>query len=223
VAKRYGWSHRLGTLALVALAVTVGGVANAYMPTPTIQLRPFIRTGHEGDIVNARTIDVELLGVRGGAIVRSHGEPHDTTGVWIIVKVRVTAHGEPSQLGQAWLHAGDGRLFRASGRIDDNPTLRLLEPGMPVDCELVFEIPKNAPLPIAFRLTTALIDPRMEGMAELELDLKREQLDQWAADKTPLVVMKAALAADMQDTEDGVGISNPSKAPAGPAVGKGGQ
>ena len=220
MAEPRGWRRRLGTAALVALAVTVGGAANAYMPSPSVQQRPFIRTGHEGDRVDARTIDVQLLGVRGAAIVRSGGAPHDTTGVWVIVKLRVTAHIEPVQLGQAMLRDGDGRLFRSSGRINDNPPLRQLQPGMPVDCEIAFEIPKNAPLPIAARVTTALIDIRMDGLAELELELKRGQLEQWAADQTPLTLMRPILAASDQNTEGTTGTtieSTPTAAP-GPAV-----
>ena len=195
MAEPRGWRRRLGTAALVVVAVAVGGVANAYMPGPAIQQRPFIRTGHAGDRVDARTIDVQLLGVRGGAIVRSGGATHDTSGVWVVVKVRVTAHIEPVQLGQVMLRDGQGRLFRASGRLGDNPPLRQLQPGMPVDCEIGFEIPKDAPLPVAARLTTALIDIRMDGMAQVELDLKKGQLQQWAADQTPLSLMRPELVS----------------------------
>lgn len=190
MAEPGGWRRRLGTTALVALAVGAGGVAHAYEPDPALQQRPFIRTGHKGDRVDARTFDARLLDVRGGAIVSSRGAPHDTSGVWIVVKVRLTGHGEPVQLGQVAIRDGDDRIFRASARIDNNPPLRQLQPGIPVDCEIAFEVPKNVPLPIAARLTTALIDIRMDGMAQLELEVTTAQLEQWAADKTPLKLMR---------------------------------
>jgi hypothetical protein len=194
MAEPKGWRRTLGTAALVLLAVAVGGVANAYEPDPMVQQRPFIRTGHKGDRVDARTFDAVLLGVRGGAVIKSRGAPHDTSGVWIVAKVRLTGHGEPVQLGQVSIRDGDGRIFRASARIDNNPPLRQLQPGLAVDCEIAFEVPKDVPLPVAARLTSALIDPRMEGMAELELDVTAQQLQQWAADQTPLTVMKPELA-----------------------------
>jgi hypothetical protein len=34
----------------------------------------------------------------------------------------------------------------------------------------------------------------MDGMAELELDVTAQQVQQWAADQTPLTVMKPELA-----------------------------
>lgn len=194
MAEAGGWRRRLGTAALVALAVGAGGVAHAYAPDPDVQQRPFIRTGHKGDRVDASTFDAQLLGVRGGAIISSRGVPHDTSGVWIVVKVRLTSRGEPEQLGQVSIRDGDDRIFRASARIDDNPPLRQLQPGIPVDCEIAFEVPKDVPLPIAARLTTALIDLRMEGIAQLELDVTAAQLQQWAADKTPLKLMRPTLA-----------------------------
>jgi hypothetical protein len=178
----------------VVLAVGAGGVAHAYAPDPDVQQRPFIHTGHKGDRVDASTFDARLLDVRGGAIISSRGAPHDTSGVWIVVKVRLTSRGEPVQLGQVAIRDGDHRIFRASARIDDNPPLRQLQPGIPVDCEIAFEVPKDVPLPIAARLTTALIDLRMEGVAQLELDVTAAQLQQWAADKTPLKLMRPALA-----------------------------
>jgi hypothetical protein len=187
------WRRRLGTTALVLLAIGVGGVAHAYEPDPVEQQGPFIRSGHKGDRVDARTFDAQLLGVRGAAIVNSRGIQHDTSGVWIIVKVRLTSHGEPVQLGQVSIRDGDGRLFRASARIDNNPPLRQLQPGIPVDCEIVFEVPKNVPLPLAARLSTSLIDIRMDGMAQLELDLTAAQVKQWAEDKTPTTLMRPIL------------------------------
>jgi hypothetical protein len=207
------WRRSLGTAALVLLAVGAGGLAHAYKPDPTVQQRPFIHTGHKGDRVDARTFDAQLLGVRGGAIVTSRGAPHDTSGVWIVVKVRLTSHGEPVQLGQVSIRDGDDRLFRASARIDNNPPLRQLQPGIPVDCEIVFEVPKNVPLPIAARLTSALIDIRMEGMAQLELDVTAAQLKQWAEDKAPLTVMRPVLAG---------AAATPTPRPATPGLSPGG-
>lgn len=194
MAESRGWRRRLGTAALVVLAIGVGGAAKAYEPDPAVQQRPFIRTGHKGDVVSARTFDAQLLGVRGGAVVGSRGGPHDTSGVWIVVKVRLTAHGEPMQLGQVSIRDGEGRIFRASGRVDNNPPLRQLQPGIPVDCEIAFEVPKAVPLPIAARLTSSLIDDRMDGLAQLELDVTAAQVQQWAADKASLTLMRPVLA-----------------------------
>lgn len=194
MAEPGGWRRRLGTAALVLLAIGVGGVAHAYEPEPVEQQGPFIRTGHMGDRVDARTVVAELVGVRGGAIVNSRGVQHDTSGVWIIVKVRLTSRGEPVQLGQVSIRDGKDRIFLASGRIDNNPPLRQMQPGLPIECEIAFEVPKNVPLPIAARLSTAFIDLRMDGVAQLELDVTAAQVRQWADDKTPTTLMRPVLA-----------------------------
>jgi hypothetical protein len=194
MAEPQGWRARLGTAALVVGAVVVAGLVSAHSPEPSDIERPFIHTGHKGDRVEGRTFDAELLGVRGGAIVKSRGLPHETSGVWVIVKVRLTAHGEPVQLGYSALRDGDDRLFRASARVDNNPPYRQMQPGIPIVCEIAFEVPKDVPLPIAARLTESLIDIRMDSMAQLELDVTREQLAQWAADQTPIIVSRPALA-----------------------------
>lgn len=194
MAEPRSWKYRLGTAGLVAGTIAVGGAVNAYVPGPGVQYRPFIRTGSAGDRVDARTFDAQLLGVRGGAIVSSRGAPHDTSGVWIVVKVRLTAHGEPVQLGFTAVRDGDDRIFRASGRIDNNPPLRQLQPGIPVDCEIAFEVPKDVPLPLAAQMSSALIDIRMDGLAQLELDVTRAQVQQWAADQTPVKLMAATPA-----------------------------
>lgn len=194
MAERHGWGHRLGTAVLVAGAVAVGGAVNAYAPGPELRERPFINSGHKGDRVVGRTFDAELLGVRGGAIVTSRSQPHDTGGVWVIIKVRLTAHEKPQQINYGAIRDGDDRIFRSSGRIDNNPPYRIMQPGIPIECEIVFEVPKDVPLPIAARLSASFSDLRMDSVAQLELDVTRQQLQQWAADQAPITVERAQLA-----------------------------
>lgn len=187
--------RRLGTAALMLAAIAIGGAISSYAPGPDVQHRPFVRTGEQGERVDARAFEAELLGVRGGALLTGGGVQHKTNGVWVIAKVRVTAKGEATGLGFAALRDGDDRIFRATGRIDQPLGSRDLQPGIPVDFEFVFEVPKNVPLPLAVRLAPDAIDNRMDGMAELELSVTREDLTGWVASTQPLKAMKPTVVA----------------------------
>jgi hypothetical protein len=191
--KPKGFRRFLGTTALVVATVLLGGALHSALPTPDELYRPFVRTGGMGDHVDARTFDAQLLGVRGGAVISSRGEPHDTSGVWVVVKIRITAKGKETSVVSAVIVDGDDRVFKSSGRIDDNPPGRESQPGLPIDSEIAFEVPTDVPLPLSVRLSSRSIDTRMDGMAQLNLTVTRADLRQWAADKTPLKLIVADL------------------------------
>jgi len=186
--------RRLGTAALVVAALAVGGVLSAYKPGPDQQHRPFITEGKQGERVHTRSFDVELLGVRGGEAVGSGGVKHESVGVWVVAKVRITANREAVTLSYAALHDDDGRIFTASGRITQPLGSRELQPGIPVEFEFVFEVPVTAPLPLAVRLAVNPLDNRMDGMAQIELPIGEGDLAKWKADKEPLKIMKPVVA-----------------------------
>jgi hypothetical protein len=172
MAERSGFVRGLGTLAIVAAGLAAGGAITAYMPNTDEQQRPFIHTGSDGDVVDARAFDAQLLGVRGGTRLAGGGAAHDTAGVWILVEVRLMAKGEATYVGNVDLRDGDGKTYRATGRV--NQPIgggRDLQPGVPIHMEIAFEVPKDVALPLAIQLSPALFDPRMDGMAQLDLGI----------------------------------------------------
>jgi len=188
--------RRLGTAALLLAALAVGGLISAYKPGPEIQHRPFISDGKQGERVHTRAFDVELLGVRGGEAIGSGGVLHESKGVWVIAKVRLTATGEAVAPAYAALRDGDNRIFRATGRITQPLGTRELQPGIPVEFEFIFEVPADVPLSLVLRLAVHESESsnRMDGMAQIELPIGSDELAKWKADKEPLKIMKPVVA-----------------------------
>ncbi|NUT35041.1 MAG: hypothetical protein HOV79_18445 [Hamadaea sp.] len=186
--------QRVGTAALLIAALAVGGAISNLEPDPDVMHRPFLTAGAKGETVQTRSFDAVLLEVRGGQSVGSRGVRHDSKGVWIIAKVRLTARGETTTVSWAAIRDGDERVFEASGRVQQTLGGRDLQPGIPVEMEVVFEVPTNVPMPLAIRLATNISDHRMDGMAEIDLAVTSSDLATWAQQKDPLTIMRAKLA-----------------------------
>ena len=105
---------RVGSAALIIITLAVGAAFTSRIPTTETRERPFVNVGNIGEPVDARTFDLTVLGVRGGAVITDSHGPHDTSGVWIIVRVRLTARTEPTTAGYAVLADAQGRTYRAT-------------------------------------------------------------------------------------------------------------
>ncbi|NUR69581.1 MAG: hypothetical protein HOU81_02055 [Hamadaea sp.] len=176
--------RRLGTAALVLAALAIGGVISNFKPSDETQQRPFITRGGPEATVHTRSFDAKVLGVRGGEVIGSAGYVHESKGVWVIVKVQLTANHEPTRVFYAALRDGTERIFEASGRVtQDGLGGRNLQPGIPVDVEIAFEVPTEVPLDLSLRLATDSLDHRMDGMAEIGLPITRDDLTKWKSDK----------------------------------------
>lgn len=182
------FGSRLGVGALVIAAIALGGVVKSYTPDADTRERPFIRAGALGGAVDARTFDVQVLEVRGAKKISRSGKVRETKGVWVLVKVRVVAHDEPSVIGYAALRDGRGRVFVATDRIGQ-PLAggRTLQPGLPVEAEIAFEVPADV-TDLSVRLSWASLDRRMDAMAEIPLRVDRATVDTWRGQPTPTVV-----------------------------------
>ncbi|MEV0273169.1 hypothetical protein AB0H43_30705 [Hamadaea sp. NPDC050747] len=187
--------RRLGTAVLLLAALAIGGAISNYKPSPETQQRPFLTSGGVNDTVHTRSFDARFLGVRGGEAIGSGGILHESKGVWIIVKVRLTANHEATRIFYAALRDGDERTFEASGRVTQNALGgRNLQPGIPVDMEFAFEVPTEVPLKLSLRLATDSVDHRMDGMAEIDLPITRDDLTKWKTDKNPMTILRPVVA-----------------------------
>src|SRR5262249_4915804 len=119
--RRVTWATRLGNALLATLlvlaALLVGGAIAAPVPNPHRREQPFVRTGALGRAIDGRTFDATVLGVRGGTRLSGGGQAHDTSGIWVLARVRLVAHREPVTVGYAALVDSQDRVFRATGRI----------------------------------------------------------------------------------------------------------
>jgi hypothetical protein len=183
----------VGTLLVAALAI--GGAVAAWRPisgaSAEARERPFVRTGSVGEKVSTRVFDVTVLNVRGAAMLTNSGLPHDTAGVWIVLRVRLTARDEATTIGYAALRDEHDREYRATTRFTQTlvGSSRKLQPGVPVEGDIAFEVPRDAATNVAVQLAENHIDKRMDGMAEVSLPaVDRATVDRWAAEPTPVVL-----------------------------------
>jgi hypothetical protein len=180
---------RFGVGVLVLAALAVGGVINSRAPDTDHRERPFVATGRVGSPVNVRTFEATVLGVRGTTKLARSGKWHTTGGIWVLVRLRLVARSEPTQVGYAAVRDAKDRTYLATTRIEQPLQSRSLQPGIPVEGEIAFEVPPAAAPTLSVRLAEPLVDTRMEAMAEVPLDITRSKVDQWRTDQD---IMKIA-------------------------------
>lgn len=187
---------RLGVGAVLLAAVAVGGVVQAAAPDADTRERPFLRTGSIGEPVDGRTFEVRVLGTRGAKEVSRSGKTRATGGVWVLVRVRVVARAEPTVLSYAAVRDARGRVFVATERISQ-PLAggRALQPGIPVEGEIVFEVPQDAAAGLSVRLATTSIDHRLDAMTEIGLGIDSATASAWLAEAEPAVLADEEVAS----------------------------
>lgn len=179
---------RLGVGALVIAAIAVGGLVKSCTPDTDTSERPFTRAGARGDTVDARTFEVRVLDVRGATKISRYGKVRDSKGVWVLVKVRVVAHDEPTTIGYAALRDERDRVFVATDRISQPLAgTRPLQPGLPVEADIAFEVAADVRA-LSVRLAWSPLDRRMDAMAEIPLKVDRGTVEAWLGESKPAAV-----------------------------------
>jgi hypothetical protein len=129
--RRRGPFARLGSWAvsgvLLIATVAAGRAVITFTSDIDAHMRPFVRTGAMGETVDARTFSVRVLSLRGAARVERRNQYYDTSrgeetgqdssGVWVLVRVRVVAHDETTTIGYAAVRDIRGRTYLSTERI----------------------------------------------------------------------------------------------------------
>jgi hypothetical protein len=187
--------RRIVAAVLIIAALAIGSAITSHTPDTDDAQRAFVRTGVLGSAVDVRTFDVTVLGVRGAAQITQDDTAHDTSGVWIIVRLRLTARTNPTVVSYAVLRDAQGRTYRATGRIDQSLLDgRPLEPGVPVTVELAFEVPTSVATGLSIQLAESEGDQRMDALARIRIPVTAAQVGQWRSDKTAATVAAPALS-----------------------------
>lgn len=176
--------RRCGAIVLVVATLAIGSVIVSHTPGADAREQPFVRTGQPGQTVAGRVFDTDVTGVRGAAVITSDGATHDTSGVWIIVQVRLTARRDPETIGYAVLRDRDGRTYRATERFDQAILGRVLQPGVPATGEIAFEVPVTAASGLTIDLAVNEFDQRMDQMTRIVVPVTTSQVTRWRADRT---------------------------------------
>jgi hypothetical protein len=187
-----GFLRRTGGVVLIAVTLALGGLLMAVKPDTETSQRPFVRHGQTGRAIDVRTFDATVLGVTGAAHIVQRDEVHDTNGVWIVVKIRAVARDKPVAIGYAALRDARNRTYVRTDRILQ-PLIggRLLQPGIPVEGQVIFEVPRDAATHLTVLLAPAAIFLDMDALAEVPLPVDKAKVDAWVALKEPVPVESA--------------------------------
>ncbi|HEY2790735.1 MAG TPA: hypothetical protein VGJ28_00160 [Micromonosporaceae bacterium] len=194
-----GWWGRIGAVVLVLATLAIGARIEPFTTDSDAQQRPYVHAAAAGKTVSARTFTVAVLGVRGTELLTQDDKAHNTSGVWILVHLRLTAVHSPATVTYAALRDDQGRTYPATGRIDQ----RLLdgvpfEPGVPIVADLAFEVPASVATGLSIQLSGdpggQLGDLRMDAVAQIRLPITTTEVKQWTASKTSLSPATTALA-----------------------------
>jgi len=137
---------RTGSVLLVIAALGVGDFLLRITPDVDERQRPFLEQGEQGQVIDAREFSATLLKARTAGVVKAANFVHPTQGVWVILRMRFVAQKEPVQIDYAAVVDERGRSFYASDRLKQ-PLVdgsRSLQPGIGVEGEVAFEVPRDA-------------------------------------------------------------------------------
>lgn len=184
--------RRAGAGALVVAALALGQVVRTSLPADSLIAAPYERAGDVGAPVVMRYATVQATGVDGSTVIDDAGSALTTPGVWVVVPLTVTAHGEPRRLGYAALRTVDGRIFRADGNRSSFET-GTVQTGLTRTATLAVELPveaaAGAELLLALDATT---DTRRDDMAVIDLGITREMAETWAGRTDAVAVPTSA-------------------------------
>jgi hypothetical protein len=163
---------RAGSILLVIAALGVGNLILAYTPDVDESERPFLISGEPGEEIEARKFTATVLKTRTAGVIKSAGWEHDTQGIWIILRVRFEATDEAVAIAYAAVTDGKGRSFLASDRLKQ-PLVdgsRILQPGIGVEGDVAFEVPKDA-TGLTARFSDARNNRTLQAVPDIELPL----------------------------------------------------
>jgi hypothetical protein len=128
----------------VLAALAAGTALSSALPSANdVSDAPFVTTGVVGQVAHLRTGELTVLGVDASTTVSdSLDQAVSEQGTFLIVKLRWVASPKPHSLTGVWVRAADGRTYH-----DGSPVTSFCAPaqtGIPVSCQLIFEMPKAA-------------------------------------------------------------------------------
>jgi hypothetical protein len=177
-------------IAWLAVLVTLllGYAISQYTPGEATQQRPFVSTGSMHHVVSTRPFDAMVTGVRGASAVEVDLKKYTTSGVWVVVTMRLLAHpGKPVRIGYAGLVDAAGRKYDEPGRFSAPAFGCQLEPGVPVTAQFVFEVPVAVATGLSIEVAPGL-DQRMGAMVRIAIPVPDSAVAGWRQTTTPLTV-----------------------------------
>ncbi len=182
------------TAVLVVAALFVGSSLTDRLPQPSAVLEaPFVREGAVGDTIELRTADVTVRGVDGSRLVRVFSSTAQTPGVFVVVEVDWAPRGQASMLAGSApeIVAEDGRVFGGFQPVANN--CGPAQPGLPVRCQLPFEVSADAAAGARLRIPAGSSTGIADDVADIDLGITPEQAARWAASTTVIALLESAV------------------------------
>jgi hypothetical protein len=192
----------LAALAVAVVVVVLGGTVSGEL-RPDERFREFVTTGAVGDWVSASGFDASVVAVRtAGTISTEDGSDLDTAGVWVLVRIRAMASEKATWIDYAVVVDSAGRSWSATQRIEQ-PLIDggyRLDPRIPVEAEVAFEVPQAAATDLAVRLgeDNGLYGLQMASLMEVPLPVDAAMVAGGLAAEPVVIDPPAIVIADPQ-------------------------
>jgi hypothetical protein len=183
---------RIGSTVLVVAALATGVAITSQAPDTDARQRPFVRAGAMGESADGRTFQASVVAVRGARRIARSGKTRDTGGVWVIVRARAQARDKPTSIDHASVRDARGRTFLATTRVSQ-PLVAggyFMQPGIPVEGDIVFEVPQASAAGLTVRLADSS-DVRMDAAIEVPIASDGSTVARWLAEPSALSVEDA--------------------------------
>lgn len=186
--------RRLGAGLLIVGVLAAAQAVDRSVPNRNEQLRPFPAAGDFGTDIQARDFQVRAVAVRCAGKLKIGEAILTTQGVWIVVKLRLTARTEPVTINFAAVRDASGRVYETTDRFGQDLVAggRRLQPGLPVEGEIAIEVPAASAGGLTLLLASTYVDHRMDSMAEIPLPVSAGAAAQANAETTEVLAPRAA-------------------------------
>ena len=180
--------------AILLIAALVIGTAILRLTDEDVEylFRPFSITGEVNKPIDLREMELVVLSVRGGRKLQAAGlNPgvFETPGLWLLVKVRVRAYAGTTSITQLRLRASDGRIYHDDIRTSPGSQglrNRSLQPGIPVEGEFLFEVPRDVANDITVMVGIGKGADWLDVRGEVRLKSPESTVERWMSDSQPI-------------------------------------
>jgi hypothetical protein len=192
--KRRRWLARVGAAVAVLLTLVAGQAIIRTEPDRNVTVAPFYVTGEPNQPVTVGGLRVTMLGARGSAKVKpAGGLDTDTGGIWMIVRVRLEATSKTTATQYVALADATGRTFRASQRFKQplGERNRDLQPGIPVEGEVAFEVPRDAATNLSLRIGETfnnITNGELSPFTDIRVPVTDSDVSRWLNDVKPAIL-----------------------------------
>lgn len=185
MSRKRSWRHRFWQVAVVAIGVIAATEIRDARPTYEQSVASFVRHGTPDEPAGLDGIDVTVLGVEGAKTLGAGRLLRPTEGVWVLVTVRLDAGSTPAAIGWAAVVDADGHTYDASNRFSQPMLTIRVQPGVPVEGQIAFEVPASTAATLHLRAARST-QLRLDAVVDIPLGITPADVEAWTVADTKL-------------------------------------